>query len=144
MLVPRLLTGFARSLNLFESLGEIGYAFQGLESLRNLSGVWKFVDFVVFRALGKNCQLTSQQLPFPRPNSSLKITKNALPISFDWQSASVIDYSKGCAPLPDVRKSCVPSCCFSMPYLKGLWKVFEFWKDFSGRTLSDKLVLVGR
>ena len=39
MLVPRLLTGFARSLNLFESLGEIGYAFQGLESLRNLSGV---------------------------------------------------------------------------------------------------------
>ena len=32
-------------------------------------------------------------------------------------------------------KICVPSCCFSAPYCKGLWKVCEFWKDFSARTL---------
>ena len=26
-------------------------------------------------------------------------------------------YRKGCAPLLDVQKICVPSCCFSVPYL---------------------------
>ena len=34
-------------------------------------GLWKFVSFVVFRALGTNYQLISQKLHFPRPNSSL-------------------------------------------------------------------------
>ena len=30
------------------------------------------MNFVVFRALGKNCQLISQKLHFPRSNGSLK------------------------------------------------------------------------
>ena len=34
-------------------------------------GLWRFVNFVVFRALGKNYQLISRKLHFPRPNSSL-------------------------------------------------------------------------
>ena len=85
-------TGFAWSLKVFQGLGKMGYAFPGHESLGRLSGgLWKFVNFVVFRSLGKNYQLISQKLHFPRPNSSLKkekllceITKNALPISSDW------------------------------------------------------------
>ena len=48
---------------------------------------------------------------------------------------SAIGYSKDCTPLPDVRRSCIPSCCFSTSYCKGLWKVCEFWKKFSVRTL---------
>ena len=55
-----------------ESLGKMEKAFQGLESLGKLIGVWKFVNFVVFRALGKNYQLSSQKLHFPRLNSSVK------------------------------------------------------------------------
>ena len=35
-------------------------------------GLRKFVNFVVFRALGKNYQLISQKLHFPRLNSSFK------------------------------------------------------------------------
>ena len=66
--------GFAQSLKVLESLGKMGYAFQGLESLKTEWGLWKFVNFVVFRALGKNYQLISQKLHFPRLNSSL--TKN--------------------------------------------------------------------
>ena len=41
-----------------------------------------------------------------------------------------------CAPLPDVWQSCIPSCCFFAPYCKGLWKVCEFWMDFSVQTLD--------
>ena len=104
-------------------------------------GLWKFVNFVVFRALGKNYQLISQKLHFPRPNSSLNKTKNGCAMSERMHFLSVltdkvsaISSSKGCTPLLDVWKSCVPSCCFSMPYRNGLWKVCEFWKDFSVRT----------
>ena len=43
---------------------------------------------------------------------------------------SAIGYSKGYAPSLDVRKSCIPLCCFSAPNGKGLWKVCEFEKDF--------------
>ena len=43
---------------------------------------------------------------------------------------SAIGYNKGYAPLLDVQKSCVPLCCFSAPYCKGLWKVHESWNDF--------------
>ena len=58
------------------------------KSVKTEWGLWKFV---VLRALGKNSQCVSQKLHFPRPNSSLKnkqtwpckITKNALPVSFD-------------------------------------------------------------
>ena len=45
---------------------------------------------------------------------------------------SAISYSKGCVPLPDVWKSCVPSCCFSVPYCKGLWKSLWILKGFFG------------
>ena len=52
-------------------------------------GLWKFVNFVVFIALGKSYQLISQKQHFTRLNSGFKqknckITKNALPTSFDW------------------------------------------------------------
>ena len=43
---------------------KMGWPFQGIVSL------WKFVNFVVFRALGKNYQLICQKLHFPRLNSS--------------------------------------------------------------------------
>ena len=49
--------------------------FQGRESWKSGKTAWglgKFVNFVVFRVLGKNYQLISQKLHFPRPNSSLK------------------------------------------------------------------------
>ena len=55
---------------------------------------------------------------------------------FWLKGCKAIGYSKGGAPLPDVWKSWVPPCCFSMPYCKGLWNVCEFWKDFSVWTLS--------
>ena len=106
-------------------------------------GLWKFVNFVVFRALGKNYQLISQKLHFPRPNSSLfflmpcKITENALPISFDWQSASAFGSSKGCVPFQMCSRVHTFVLLFFAPYCKGLWKVCEFWMDFSVRTLSD-------
>ena len=50
------------------------------KSVKTLWGLWKFVNFVVFRALGENYQLISQKLHFPRPNSSSKKKKkkNAL------------------------------------------------------------------
>ena len=32
-------------------------------------GLLKFVNFMVFRVVGKNCQFISQKLHFPRPNS---------------------------------------------------------------------------
>ena len=59
------------------------------KSVKTEWGLWKFVNFVIFRALGKNCQLISRKLHFPRTNSRLiktprllcEITKNALPIS---------------------------------------------------------------
>ena len=41
------------------------------KSMKTEWGLWKFVNFVVFRALGKNYQLIRQKLHFPRPNSSL-------------------------------------------------------------------------
>ena len=46
-----------------------------------------------------------------------------------WLSALAISYSKGYAPLLDVRKSCVPSCCFSAPYTccNDLWIVKGFF-----------------
>ena len=49
---------------------------------------------------------------------------------------SAIGYSKGCAPLLDVQRSYVPSCCFSTPYCEGVRKVCGFWKEFSVWTLS--------
>ena len=122
--------------------GENGISFsRPWKSVKTEWGLRKFVNFVVFRALGKNFQLISQKLHFPRPNSSLNKTiavqnqkEHFLSVLTDKVSA--ISYSKGCAPLLDVWKSCVPSCCFSTPYRKGLWKVCEFWKDFSVRTLD--------
>ena len=42
------------------------------KSVKTEWGLWKFVNFVVFRALGKNYQLISQKLHFPRPNGSFK------------------------------------------------------------------------
>ena len=76
------------------------------KSVKTEWSLWKFVNFAIFRVLGKTYQLICQKLHFPRQNSSLnktvccaKIRKNAPPISFD------IGYSKGCTPLPDVWKS---------------------------------------
>ena len=40
------------------------------KSVKTEWGLWKFVNFVVFRALGKNCQLISRKLHSPRLNSS--------------------------------------------------------------------------
>ena len=62
--------GCTWSLKIFESLGKMEYTFQGLESLKTEWGLWKFVNFVVFRALGKICQVISHKLHFPRLNSS--------------------------------------------------------------------------
>ena len=80
------------------------------------------MNFVVFRAPGKNYQLVSQKLHFPRPKSSyfLILFFNRYAKSQRMHFLSVLTdrvrlplgYSKGCAPLPDMWKSCVPSCCF--------------------------------
>ena len=40
------------------------------KSVKTEWGLWKVVNFVVFTVLGKNYQLISQKLHFPRPNSS--------------------------------------------------------------------------
>ena len=78
-----------RSLKVWEKWDKL---FKALKVCENLMGSVKVCEFVVFRALGKNYQLLSQKLHFSRPNSCLKIegkkmlckiTKNALPISFD-------------------------------------------------------------
>ena len=57
----------------FEGLGkfgENGISFsRPWKSVKTEWGLWKFVNFVVFRALGKNDQLISQKQHFPRPNS---------------------------------------------------------------------------
>ena len=83
------ITGFAQSLKVWEKWDKL---FKALKVCENLMGSVKVCEFVVFRALGKNYQLLSQKLHFSRPNSCLKIegkkmlckiTKNALPISFD-------------------------------------------------------------
>ena len=37
-------------------------------------------------------------------------------------------------------KSCIPLCCFSMPYRNSLWKVCELWKNFSVWTLPTALL----
>ena len=108
--------------------------------LQGPHGLWKFEKsgirfsrpWISVKTVCEFCGLQSARekpsayhLPFPK-NEQLqiiktllcKITKNALPISFVWQSALAIGCSKGCAPLPDVQKSCVPLCCFSTPYCR--------------------------
>ena len=101
-------------------------------------GLWRFVNFVVFRAVGKNYQLISQKLHFPRPNSSLN--KNICRAKSERTQFLSVLTDRVHRPSAAVRvaplyRMCgsvsVPSSCFSAPYYKGLWKVCEFWKFFS-------------
>ena len=48
-----------RVCTVFETSGKMGYAFQGFESVKTEWSLWKFVNFVLFRVLGKNCRLIS-------------------------------------------------------------------------------------
>ena len=45
-------------------------------------------------------------------------------LSVSTDRVSAISYSKGCTPLLDVRKSCIPLCCFSSLYI--ICQVFAF------------------
>ena len=44
------------------------------KSVKTEWSLWKFVNFAIFRVLGKTYQLICQKLHFPRPNSSLNKT----------------------------------------------------------------------
>ena len=99
--------GLWRSLRVWEKQDRL---FEALEVLE--WGLWKFVNFVVFRALGKNYQLISQKLHFPRPDSRLKcLKKNAESqrmyflsvLTAQFWLIECVGYNKGCAPLPDVQ-----------------------------------------
>ena len=78
-LLTCLQTGFTWSLKVWEKWDKL---FKDSKVWENWVGS---VNFVVFRAVGKNYQLICQKLHFSRPNSRLKkllckIIKNALPI----------------------------------------------------------------
>ena len=110
-LLTCLQTGFTWSLKVWEKWDKL---FKDSKVWENWVGS---VNFVVFRALGKNYQLICQKLHFSRLNSRLKkmlckIIKNALPI------IPCVGYSKGWALLPDVQNSWVPLYWFSAPYCR--------------------------
>ena len=72
----------------FESLGKMGYAFQGLESVKTEWRLWKFGNFVVFRVLGENCYQSETALPkteqqFKQKNLRCEIRTHFLPVFFD-------------------------------------------------------------
>ena len=111
VILEKILSQDSHSLWTWRSLkvwGKWDKLFKALKVCENWVG---FVNFVVFRALGENYQLISQKLHFPRLNSSLnKKHCRAKSKRTHFLSASAISYSKGCTPLLDVWKSCVPSC----------------------------------
>ena len=88
------------------------------EFVKTERGLLKFVNFVVFRALGKKLSAYKSETAFPKTEEyfkkklSCEITKIAFPLSFDWYSALAISSRKGCTPLLDVQKSCVPYVAF--------------------------------
>ena len=134
--------GFTWSLKVFKIWGN-GICFS--RPWKSVKTEWRLWKFVVFRVLGENYRLLSQKLHFPGLNRSsvlffcfLNAVWNHKEHTYQFWliECKAIGCSKGCAPLPDVWKSCVPSCCFSVPCCKGLWKVCELWKDFSVWTLS--------
>ena len=98
------------------------------------------VNFVVFRALGKNYQLISQKLHFPRPKSSLKknILKNCRAKSQRMYFQSVLT-DKVHQPLSTVRVVPLYQMCGRVAYLcvaflphiaKVCEKFVNFWMDF--------------
>ena len=103
-------------------------------------GLWKFVNFVVFRVLGKNCQLISQKLHLPRLSSCFKKQKLLCEITTHFLSVLT---DRVCWPTATVRVASLYQMCRSVAYLRvafpchiaKVWKVCEFWKDFSVRTL---------
>lgn len=80
-----------------------------------------YVNFVVFRALWKYYQIIGQKLHFPKTKHITYflsvLTENVLTISS----------SIGYAPLLDVQKSCMPSCCFSVPYCEHHARFLHLW-----------------
>ena len=117
------------------------------KSVKTEWGLWKFVNFVVFRALGKKFQLISQKLHFPRPNSSFKkiFKKNCRAKSQRMYFQSVLT-DKVYQPLATVRVVPIYQTCGRVAYLcvaflPHLAKVCEFWMDFSVQTLSESETL---
>ena len=60
------MAGFAQSFKIFESLGKIGYAFQGLESLWKLSGVCESVWILWSSVLGKKIPAYQSETALPK------------------------------------------------------------------------------
>ena len=132
-------SGFTQFLKVFESLGKMGYAFQGLESLWKLSGVCGSLWICGLQSARE--KLSAYQSETAVPNTEQQLKKNKKKTAkLQWKHTScqfwlikckAIGYSKGCTPLPDVWKTWVLYvCCFSMPYCKGLWKVCESERIF--------------
>ena len=112
------------------------WPFQGIVSL------WKFVNFVVFRALGKNYQLISQKLHFPRLNSSrCFLNKENCYVKSQRMHFLSILTDRVRWPSVTIRVASHYRMCWRVVYL---WVAFpchfamvrEVWKDFSGQTLS--------
>ena len=119
-----------------ESLRQMGYTFEGLESLSKLSGVCESVWIISLSV--RNCISQDHRMVVKKKKLLLKSQRTHF-LSVSTARVSAIGYSKGRTPLLDVRKSCVPSCCFFSPYI--ICQVFAFvtslWilKGFSVRTL---------
>ena len=135
VILEKILSQGSHSLWTWRSLkvwGKWDKLFKALKVCENWVGSVKVCEFCGLQSTRGKLWAYQSETAFPKTEQQFKqktlpckIKKNALPIS----------YSKGCTPLLDVWKSCVPACCFSMPCCQGLWRVCEFWKDFSVRTL---------
>ena len=95
------------------------------KSVKTEWGLWKFV---VFRVLGKNYQLISQKLHFPRPNSRFFFFKlNITAKSPRTHFLSVLT-DRVCWPLAIVRVTPLYWMCGRVAYFSKVWEKFVNFK----------------
>ena len=124
--------GLWRSLKVWEKWDKL---FKALKVCENWMGSVKVCEFCGLQSAREKISAYQSETAFPKTKQQLNFLirhakSQRIHLLSVLTSVSAIGCSKGCPPLLDVWNSCVPSCCFSEPYCKGLWKVCTFWKFF--------------
>ena len=146
------MVSFDRVRTVFESLGEMGYAFQGLKSLWKLSGVCEFCGL---QSAGRKPSACWSEIAYSKTKTQYFCffiflflftvqnhkVKELASYQF-WPSYQNSLPVRVHQPLSTVRDVPLYQMCWRVAYFhvaflcQVLWKVCEFWKDFCVWILS--------